>query len=196
MSTGSNAAPGWYPEPGSPTGQRYWDGTAWTEHTTPATPTAPPPLAPAAARPVPSAVPPATSAALPRDAPVTPAAKVKRPRNIPAETALIIALFSLVLALWGIAIAAAAALGIFGIVRAARLQRETGVATGRKMSVVALAIAALSLLLFLVFQLPNLTGGLVFDKATTEQSIIGDAVEQGGKLLERVALKTVEIRIH
>jgi hypothetical protein len=24
---------GWYPDPGRPGGQRYWDGTAWTEHT-------------------------------------------------------------------------------------------------------------------------------------------------------------------
>ncbi len=24
---------GWYPDPGRPGGQRYWDGSAWTEHT-------------------------------------------------------------------------------------------------------------------------------------------------------------------
>ncbi len=24
--------PGWYPDPGRPGGQRYWDGTAWTQH--------------------------------------------------------------------------------------------------------------------------------------------------------------------
>ena len=24
---------GWYPDPGRPGGQRYWDGAAWTEHT-------------------------------------------------------------------------------------------------------------------------------------------------------------------
>ena len=37
---------GWYPEQGSPTGIRFWDGTQWTAHVTPpptpATPTAPP----------------------------------------------------------------------------------------------------------------------------------------------------------
>lgn len=26
--------PGWYPDPNAP-GSRYWDGTAWTEHTAP-----------------------------------------------------------------------------------------------------------------------------------------------------------------
>lgn len=26
--------PGWYPDPGDPTGQRYWSGTEWTEQTT------------------------------------------------------------------------------------------------------------------------------------------------------------------
>lgn len=26
-------APGWYSDPNAPGGQRYWDGSAWTEHT-------------------------------------------------------------------------------------------------------------------------------------------------------------------
>ena len=26
---------GWYPDPASPTSARWWDGTRWTEHTTP-----------------------------------------------------------------------------------------------------------------------------------------------------------------
>ncbi len=30
----STPPPGWYPDP-SGAGQRYWDGTAWTEHTAP-----------------------------------------------------------------------------------------------------------------------------------------------------------------
>ncbi|MCV7252399.1 DUF4352 domain-containing protein [Mycobacterium hackensackense] len=40
---------GWYPDPDGTGGQRYWDGTAWTEHLTPAqAPPAPPvPAAPA-----------------------------------------------------------------------------------------------------------------------------------------------------
>lgn len=29
--------PGWYPDPQNPSGQRWWDGTAWTAHTTAAT---------------------------------------------------------------------------------------------------------------------------------------------------------------
>ena len=41
---------GWYPEQGSPTGIRFWDGTQWTAHVTPpptpATPTAPPAATP------------------------------------------------------------------------------------------------------------------------------------------------------
>jgi hypothetical protein len=28
-------APGWYPDPGTPGQQRYWDGTAWTGHVAP-----------------------------------------------------------------------------------------------------------------------------------------------------------------
>lgn len=30
------AAAGWYPDPQNPAGQRYWDGTRWTVHTSPA----------------------------------------------------------------------------------------------------------------------------------------------------------------
>jgi hypothetical protein len=30
--------PGWYPDPEDASHQRYWDGTAWTDHRTPATP--------------------------------------------------------------------------------------------------------------------------------------------------------------
>jgi len=35
---------GWYTDPSEPSGQRYWDGAAWTEHTAPgAAPPSPPP---------------------------------------------------------------------------------------------------------------------------------------------------------
>src|SRR5215472_8796565 len=35
MSTppGSNPPPGWYPDPSGQPGQRYWDGSTWTEQT-------------------------------------------------------------------------------------------------------------------------------------------------------------------
>lgn len=33
--------PGWYPEPSSPTGQRWWDGTQWTEQVHPPAPPTP-----------------------------------------------------------------------------------------------------------------------------------------------------------
>jgi hypothetical protein len=33
--------PGWYPDPDGSGGQRYWDGSAWTEHRSPATPVTP-----------------------------------------------------------------------------------------------------------------------------------------------------------
>lgn len=32
---------GWYPDPEDASGQRYWDGSAWTEHTAPGAPVAP-----------------------------------------------------------------------------------------------------------------------------------------------------------
>src|SRR5262245_61586995 len=38
---------GWYRDPDGTGGQRYWDGSAWTEHRSPATPAQPEPRAPA-----------------------------------------------------------------------------------------------------------------------------------------------------
>lgn len=34
--SGAGTPPGWYPDPGDPSRQRYWDGVAWTEATAPA----------------------------------------------------------------------------------------------------------------------------------------------------------------
>ena len=33
---------GWYPDPDEPANQKYWDGTSWTEHATPAATSVPP----------------------------------------------------------------------------------------------------------------------------------------------------------
>lgn len=41
--SGSSTPAGWYPDPEVPGQQRYWDGTAWTEHRAPAIGGAPPP---------------------------------------------------------------------------------------------------------------------------------------------------------
>ncbi|MEU1098398.1 DUF2510 domain-containing protein, partial [Streptomyces sp. NPDC005877] len=38
--------PGWYPDPGTPLLERWWDGTAWTGHTRAAGRSAEPPPAP------------------------------------------------------------------------------------------------------------------------------------------------------
>src|SRR6478672_4750639 len=38
---------GWYPDPDGSGGQRYWDGSAWTEHRAPAAHEQAPPAAPA-----------------------------------------------------------------------------------------------------------------------------------------------------
>src|SRR6476620_4302306 len=38
---------GWYPDPDGSGGQRYWDGSAWTEHRSPATPEPTAPTTPA-----------------------------------------------------------------------------------------------------------------------------------------------------
>ncbi|MGO8852570.1 MAG: DUF2510 domain-containing protein [Mycobacterium sp.] len=40
------APPGWYPDPSGPPGQRYWDGSNWTEHRVAAPPPPPTPPAP------------------------------------------------------------------------------------------------------------------------------------------------------
>ena len=49
----SHPPAGWYPEQGSPTGIRFWDGAQWTAHVnpppTPAVSTAPPAATPPAA---------------------------------------------------------------------------------------------------------------------------------------------------
>ena len=34
----NQAPPGWYPDPEDASHQRYWDGTTWTDHRTPAAP--------------------------------------------------------------------------------------------------------------------------------------------------------------
>jgi Domain of unknown function (DUF4190)/Protein of unknown function (DUF2510) len=38
----STTAPGWYPDPSHPGALRWWDGTQWSEHSTPGAP--PPPV--------------------------------------------------------------------------------------------------------------------------------------------------------
>lgn len=35
MDDQGGAIPGWYPDPSAPGTQRYWDGSAWTDHTAP-----------------------------------------------------------------------------------------------------------------------------------------------------------------
>jgi hypothetical protein len=48
MSDTPTTPAGWYPDPTAPGTERYWDGTAWTDHSRPVavTPSAPPPLPP------------------------------------------------------------------------------------------------------------------------------------------------------
>jgi hypothetical protein len=43
--TGQGTPPGWYPDPEVAGGQRYWDGSAWTENRTPGTVVQPAPVA-------------------------------------------------------------------------------------------------------------------------------------------------------
>ena len=49
MSTPEQPSAGWYPDPSTPGILRFWDGTAWTAHTSTPNPVAQPPAAPAAA---------------------------------------------------------------------------------------------------------------------------------------------------
>lgn len=54
MSDTPTTPPGWYPDPTAPGTERYWDGTAWTDHSRPVTvaPPAPPPTPYSAPAPV------------------------------------------------------------------------------------------------------------------------------------------------
>lgn len=66
---------GWYPDPQDATHQRYWDGTAWTGHTAPATPTAPaqpPQPTPPVTVPTPPVAVPTPPTATPAWSPMTP----------------------------------------------------------------------------------------------------------------------------
>ena len=45
----NSTPPGWYPDPSGAPGQRYWDGTTWTQHTSGAYPVPPYAAAPYAA---------------------------------------------------------------------------------------------------------------------------------------------------
>ena len=49
MSTPEQPSAGWYPDPSTPGILRFWDGTAWTAHTSAPNPVAQPAAAPAAA---------------------------------------------------------------------------------------------------------------------------------------------------
>ena len=59
MSDTPTTPPGWYPDPTAPGTERYWDGTAWTDHSRPVA-VAPP--APAPAPPAPYSTPSGTPA--------------------------------------------------------------------------------------------------------------------------------------
>ncbi|MGE9697646.1 DUF2510 domain-containing protein [Streptomyces sp. CH6] len=78
--------PGWYPDPGhsgeGPRGERWWDGTAWTERTRQAAPAQPPGTAPAATG-IPVG-PPSLSKEVPATAPDPRAAQDPPPQNPPA----------------------------------------------------------------------------------------------------------------
>jgi uncharacterized protein DUF2510 len=73
----SHAAPaGWYPEPSGVEGQRWWDGTRWTEY---ATPLAAPPTAPASV----------SASVSAQYAPYDGAAQPRVPAGTPVDTAWI-----------------------------------------------------------------------------------------------------------
>lgn len=66
MSDSPSPPPGWYPDTTAPGTERYWDGTAWTEHRRPVTAAPPPPPAPPPpAPPTPYGTPPKGSASYP-----------------------------------------------------------------------------------------------------------------------------------
>jgi hypothetical protein len=79
----TSAAAGWYPDPVEGAGERWWDGTAWSQHTR-SVPTVAPPVP--AAQPAPGAAP---ASASPQTAPAPPyTTTVARRRELPAQTSV------------------------------------------------------------------------------------------------------------
>lgn len=177
--------PGWYPEPTSPTGQRYWNGEAWTTFTTPAAPTmAPPPLKPTPAAQLPSYTPVleapdgyGTLTASERDA---------LPRNPLATTGMWMAIASGVLSFTLLLQLSALALSIVGLIRSRRICEATGVAVGRTKAIVGICLSAVSTLWFFVVVIPGfiawftpMMSPVPFDRAATEGSMLAWSDAQG-----------------
>ena len=115
------AVAGWYPDPDVSGGQRYWDGSMWTEHRHS-------PIAGAA--------------------PLAPYAQVApRPKNGPAIAALVLGIVGMLIGLWGLIPAAALIFGIVGYQTSARLPdpRGPGKFVGRAFSIWGIVLGAIGI---------------------------------------------------
>jgi hypothetical protein len=120
---------GWYPDPENPAAERWWDGTAWSDHRRASTVTPVAPPAPAA--PVAPAVPQYGVAAPPPTAPAYPAPGYGAPAYVPAAPSNSLAVLGLILALGGLVVTfggltslAGGVISTVALVRASRMRRE------------------------------------------------------------------------
>jgi len=156
MTLDNSPVAGWYPDPGSPSGQRYWDGRAWTVHTSDV-------LAP------------------PRGVPLGQTQTFALYRNPLAGWALGIGIVSLFINLFTIVPIVGLILGIVALGRAGRIGQITGHAVGRAAAIWAIVLSSLGIVAFFAIALPIIlgSGGTTFDRAATEQTIIDQAQQNG-----------------
>lgn len=109
--------PGWYPDPAGAPGERWWNGSGWSDSRRGAAPAAPVPAAPMPQRPDPYIVPGPVVPPLPR-----PGIKIDTRQNRPALVGFVLGLIGLFA--FNVAGPVAIVFAVIGIARARRLRIE------------------------------------------------------------------------
>lgn len=139
---------GWYPDPEEPAGERWWNGTGWSDHRRGGSPGSPIATTDDAAAPPPP-VPTTRTSTAPS---VSVAARPLTRFNTMALVGLVVSLSTVVFPLFGINGIVGAVFGFLGL-RDARRRREAGLAnTGRGLAIGAIVSGiALTILLWAAF---------------------------------------------